>query len=96
MKDWTMVSTVVSVFLVIAGGLTSLVLRPITLSLADLKTTVIEQEIRVRALEISDARTGVNLTNLTESINRLIDKMDTFAETGNENSEELVRRRTPL
>ena len=74
----------VAVGVVIIGALTGLVVNPIKQDIMDLKTALIDHEVRLKASEISEARTGVNLSNLTKSIERLINKMESFAPTGTE------------
>jgi hypothetical protein len=60
---------VAALLLTLLGSSYRLVVVPMQEDLRD-------HEIRVRALEISDGRTGVHLENLTESIERLIDKIE--------------------
>lgn len=56
--------------LAVLGSSYSLVVLPLKDSLED-------HEVRVRALEISDGRTGVHLEKLTDSIDRLINRIET-------------------
>ena len=60
----------------IIGGIAGLVLTPMSTEITELHDININHEVRIQALEISEARTGVHLTNLTASIDRLVSKMD--------------------
>ena len=66
---WGNVIASCSLMLVIVGACYSVIMKPVHSQLERHETHLI-------ALEISDARTGVHLENLTKAIDKLITKLD--------------------
>jgi len=71
----------IAVLLTVLGGVYGLTIVPMQEDIDALKKLdheeFVDHEIRIRAVEISDSRTGARLESLTESINRLIKEMET-------------------
>lgn len=60
----------------ILGGTYMLVVPGIRSDIEAMEAKQLDHDVSIKALEISDARTGVHLVNLTDSINRLIVQLD--------------------
>ena len=77
---WESVVAAIATLAIVLGGAYALIIPEIHQDLRDLEFKQHEEEIqmkiRIKALEISDARTGVHLVNLTDSIEKLIVKLD--------------------
>ena len=73
---WESVAAMIIVLCTILGGTYMLVVPPIEADIKELEAKQRNDNVSIKALEISDARTGVHLINLTNSIDRLIVKLD--------------------
>lgn len=73
---WGSLAAVGTLLIMMSSAWFSVVVSPMQESLSEIRKMEMGMEVRVRALEISDARTGVNLEALTKSIDRLVNKMD--------------------
>ena len=73
---WESVLALLVVLCTILGGTYLLVIPDIKEDVHTLQGIQSEDRVAIRALEISDARTGVHLVQLAEAIDRLIVKLD--------------------
>lgn len=74
--NWGNIAAMGALLLALSSSVYSLVISPLQEDLKSVHGQLNAHEVRVQALEISDARTGVHLQNLTKSIDKLVQKME--------------------
>ena len=76
MVNWGNVAAMGALFLALSSSVYGLIIAPLQDDLLLVHGQLNTHEVRVQALEISDARTGVHLQNLTKSIDKLVQKLE--------------------